>query len=103
MFSTLGFVECHLPEKLLTRISQSRWGHTSARRLQSPLWSGEAASPFHPENGKEQSTSGLSPFGFPPPRGELGSLQQELLVCSCPSITHPPCSPCPSCGVCEAL
>lgn len=44
----------------------------------------------------------LSRFGFPPPRGVLRSLQEELLLCPCPSITHSPCSPCPSCGVCEA-
>lgn len=45
----------------------------------------------------------LPRFGFPSPRGELRSLREELLVCSCPSITHSLCSPCPSCGVCEAL
>lgn len=29
----------------------------------------------------------LPRFGFSPPRGDLRSLQEELLVCSCPSIT----------------
>lgn len=60
MFFTLGFVECHLPGKLLTGVSQSWWGpHLCHKAAVLPVeWRGSF--PSHLESGREQSPPGLS-------------------------------------------
>lgn len=86
----LGFVECHLPGKLLTWSLTELVGTTPVPEGCDPP-RGVERLPFHFTWKMERNGAvlgSLSHFGFPPARGELGSLQQKLLVLFLPQH-HP--------------
>lgn len=85
VFSTWGSVECHLPGKLLTGVSQSQWGpHLCQKAAILPV-ERRGSFPSHLEKGREQSPPGLSlVLAFPLPGESWGHSRR-----SCWSVLAP--------------